>query len=124
MCVAMRILGAKVAATHHCTTTNNAKGATVDLDEDAPLSSTPLRSINRREETHSSSAFERQVVRQLANIMTVVENMDRRLSTICVQRGINIDLPVTLPMANKEHLESLEDWLHDDVNAKNLVSHF
>ena len=61
-------------------------------------------------------------IQELAYLHTTIERIDRQLVAICVQCGVQIHLPVQLPMGSKEDMIMLNDWLSEDTsNADTLV---
>ena len=68
------------------------------------------------------AAFQRVTLTMLTKIQETVEETDRRVASITVQRGVELNLPAALPLATMEDFDTLEGWLEDPSRFQNLVS--
>lgn len=72
----------------------------------------------------TSLATQKVMLREIAQIKCVVNENSRRLASITSERGVSLDLPVTLPVSTEEDLAFFVSWLRDDKErVMDLVSY-
>ena len=57
----------------------------------------------------------------MTRLVEIAETTDRRIAAITAQRGISVEMPVSLPVSSFEDFSSLESWLVQEDNYSNLV---
>ena len=66
---------------------------------------------------------QRNVLTALTRLTEYAETMDRRLAAITAQRGVTVEVPVSLPMSSIEDFNSLAQWLIENKeNHANMVN--
>ena len=51
-----------------------------------------------------------------------MDDVDRKLSRISASRGVQLNLPITLPLKTADDFDILDDWLKSESNKTDLVS--
>ena len=66
----------------------------------------------------------RSSLKLLVNLTEIVESLERRLAAITTHRGVDIEVPVTLPVSSLDDFNTLDEWLQESENLSNLVRIF
>lgn len=66
--------------------------------------------------------FERRVLTLLTGMKSTIEEFDRRIASISVARGNDLNLPVDLPMKSIDDVKSITDWAAQGSNKADVVS--
>lgn len=60
--------------------------------------------------------------REISSMSLKIDECHYMLSSLTVKRGVDLRLPVPLPVADSSALKKLEEWLKDSLtNRENLV---
>lgn len=70
----------------------------------------------------TSIAAQKLMLRELAEIKEVVNETCRRITAITCQKGLSLDLPVSLPLSSEADFQTLCTWLDaDKARTSDLV---